>query len=240
MEVTEKLYKYTVSEVIAKLWSVCKWIDKYILGINAYIHDITGEGLVIGRFKTRGYVTQHEMYDYDKSASYSLRAEQKNIEIPIEHCPTVDLTIDEFDTNTFGDMSDETFESFANEIIDLSDADKKKYNLQKIYLSNTFETPVNLSTCTFIDQVRPRSVIVDRHLIEDNNITYISSEPVLRELHRKLTIRNASLYREDPDFKQIGTVSPVIDETTGEEKYKIMLNNHTYISDTEININAKD
>jgi hypothetical protein len=54
---TYKLYEYRTDEILAKLYSVKHWLEKYILGVNCYISDICGEGIVIERFKNQAYVT---------------------------------------------------------------------------------------------------------------------------------------------------------------------------------------
>ncbi|MBQ5473408.1 MAG: hypothetical protein IIT65_01670 [Lachnospiraceae bacterium] len=56
---TIPIYQYRTNEVLAKLYSVKEWLEKYILGVNCYISDICGEGLVIERLKTQAYVTEH-------------------------------------------------------------------------------------------------------------------------------------------------------------------------------------
>jgi hypothetical protein len=48
---TEPMFMYSSDVVLAKLNSVKEWLEKYIIGVNAYIHEITGEGVYIHRFK---------------------------------------------------------------------------------------------------------------------------------------------------------------------------------------------
>jgi len=38
--------------VIAKLFAIKKWLEDNIIGVNAYIADITGECIYLGWFKT--------------------------------------------------------------------------------------------------------------------------------------------------------------------------------------------
>lgn len=51
------IYEYRNDEVLAKLFSVKNWLERYITGVNCYISDINGECIVLERFKTVGYVT---------------------------------------------------------------------------------------------------------------------------------------------------------------------------------------
>ena len=48
---TYKLFEYRTDEILAKLFAVKRWLEKYILGVNCYISDICGEFIVVERFK---------------------------------------------------------------------------------------------------------------------------------------------------------------------------------------------
>ena len=46
------IYEYRADGIIAKLFSVKRWLERNIIGVNAYISDITGEGIYLGLMKT--------------------------------------------------------------------------------------------------------------------------------------------------------------------------------------------
>jgi len=61
---TEPIFTYSTEVVLAKLNSVKDWLEKHIIGVNAYIQEITGEGIYIHRFKNQTYVTEHSIQDF--------------------------------------------------------------------------------------------------------------------------------------------------------------------------------
>lgn len=245
--VTEKIFKYTNSGVISKLWAVCKWLDKYILGVNSYIQDITGEGIIFSTFKTRGYVTQHELYDYKQNGSYTLKPEQTSIvhEFNPEHENTfVNLTLNEYTKLTFDDLNDDTFESFAREIYNLPDEYKTKFGIDKIYFSNTFNNPVNAEKYSIVTEVQPQSVAFNGIIIENNNVFQSQHNNIYKmaynydkEIPEKTNINIDTTQNDIGRIKEgyiIGyndTVSdqqtiylkvyPIIDAKTGQEQYKL-------------------
>lgn len=264
--VTEKIFKYTNSGVISKLWAVCKWLDKYILGVNSYIQDITGEGIIFSTFKTRGYVTQHELYDYKWQGSYTLKPEQTSIvhEFNPEHENTfVNLTLNEYTKLTFDDFNDDTFESFAREIYNLPDEYKTKFGIDKIYFSNTFNNPVNAEKYSIVTEVQPQSVAFNGIIIENNNIF----ETQYNDIHKVAYDYNDS-FQEKPNInidakvndtvrikegyvigykKMVGDqpgvylkVYPIIDPKTGQEQYKLELITNRYDIATNVPIFSSD
>lgn len=245
--VTEKIFKYTNSGVISKLWAICKWLDKYILGVNSYIQDITGEGIIFSTFKTRGYVTQHELYDYKWQGSYTLKPERTSIvhEFNPEHENTfVNLTLNEYTKLTFDDLNDDTFESFAREIYNLPNEYKTKFGIDKIYFSNTFNNPVNAEKYSIVTEVQPQSVAFNGIIIENNNIFQSQHNDIHKVLYNynddiieKTNINILPMYNDIVRIKEgyiIGyknkvgdqstvclKVYPIIDAKTGQEQYKL-------------------
>jgi hypothetical protein len=58
-------------ELLAKLYSVKRWLEKYILGVNSYISDICAEGIIVERLKTQAYVTEHYLKDMTISGHFT-------------------------------------------------------------------------------------------------------------------------------------------------------------------------
>lgn len=63
LPITKPIYEYRTDEILAKLFSVKQWLEKYILGVNCFISDICGEYIIIERLKNQAYVTQHHLQD---------------------------------------------------------------------------------------------------------------------------------------------------------------------------------
>jgi hypothetical protein len=55
--ITEDCYSYNLNEVLIKLFALKDWLEKNIIGVNAKIIDITGEGVYFERFKSTIYST---------------------------------------------------------------------------------------------------------------------------------------------------------------------------------------
>ena len=55
----EECYEYNINEVLTKLRSLKEWLEKNIIGVNARITDVTGEGVYFERFRSFIYATQN-------------------------------------------------------------------------------------------------------------------------------------------------------------------------------------
>jgi len=55
----EECYEYNISEILIKLKSLKDWLEKNIIGVNARITDVTGEGVYFERFRSFIYSTQN-------------------------------------------------------------------------------------------------------------------------------------------------------------------------------------
>jgi len=54
---TENCYEYNLDEILIKLYSLKKWLETNIIGVNARIYDLTGEGVYFERFQNFIYGT---------------------------------------------------------------------------------------------------------------------------------------------------------------------------------------
>ncbi len=55
---TENCYEYNLDEILTKLYSLKDWLERKVIGVNARITDLTGEGVYFERFKNLLYGTQ--------------------------------------------------------------------------------------------------------------------------------------------------------------------------------------
>lgn len=65
---------YYSTDNIPKLISIKNWLEKYIIGVNARIIDIGGEGIVFERYGLAKYGTHQQVFDYvnEKSVTISI------------------------------------------------------------------------------------------------------------------------------------------------------------------------
>jgi hypothetical protein len=57
--ITENCYTYNLDEIFVKLYSLKQWLERWVIGVNARITDITGEGVYFERYKSIVYSTQN-------------------------------------------------------------------------------------------------------------------------------------------------------------------------------------
>lgn len=108
----QNLYEYRNDEVLTKLYSVKKWLEDYITGVNCYISDINGECIVLERIKTVGYVTQHEVKDIQNEGFFTPRAEIKEGTTFENSEATITCSLNEFRSLTLNDYKDYPIERF--------------------------------------------------------------------------------------------------------------------------------
>lgn len=117
----DNIYEYRNDEILAKLYSVKKWLEDFITGVNCYISDINGERIVLERIKTVGYVTEHEVKDLTNEGKFTPRCEiQMNVQDDGTLAPdvftdsSINLTcsLNEFRSVTFEDYADYPIERF--------------------------------------------------------------------------------------------------------------------------------
>jgi hypothetical protein len=67
----EECYEYNINEILTKLKALKDWLEKNIIGVNARITDVTGEGVYFERFRNIIYSTQDKgtRAIYEKSLS---------------------------------------------------------------------------------------------------------------------------------------------------------------------------
>lgn len=224
--VTYPIYLYRTDEILAKLWSVKEWLEKYILGVNCYISDICGEGIILERLKTQAYVTEHYIQDFTSEGKFTPKIvahEPFNESYSLMTC-----TLNEFDNLTFEDYEDFNIEKFIMNISTNGDS--------SIYISPPIETWVAANEYQFrlqcsnvnsgtLAEFTDSSYIKNPLLIRDNKLLFydnISRETKIQKDElplieiRKANIRNChGNWKSNVQF----TINTVIDQYTGKEYY---------------------
>lgn len=96
LPITKTIYEYRTDEILAKLFSVKQWLEKYILGVNCFISDICGEGIIVERLKNQAYVTQHHLQDITTISKVTPKIIHYNPNISV----SVDSSNNEIHTDT--------------------------------------------------------------------------------------------------------------------------------------------
>ena len=110
----EKKNNYYDNGTIVKLMSLRKYLEKYILGINCRITDVTGEGIIFERYNSSKYGTYQQVLEYNNEKAVSLRVDnpQGTIEDGVAHVNMTILTsnsnisLDDIRTQRFIDYCD--------------------------------------------------------------------------------------------------------------------------------------
>lgn len=69
---TVNCYSYNINEILIKLYALKEWLEKNIIGVNAKIIDIMGEGVYFERFENNIYSTQNIGYNIDNIISMTV------------------------------------------------------------------------------------------------------------------------------------------------------------------------
>lgn len=170
---TEQIFTYSSDIVLAKLNSVKEWLEKHIIGVNAYIHEITGEGIYIHRFKNQSYVTEHSIQDFQSQAYYTPNIKEI---YPFKMSTEIlGCTLNEYSTVSFDDYKNTVIEDFEfNDLTLPYMADVSLLDISTLKLGNSFEAPVLGNEYSFKLEVQPESCTLKEFLEENNTYTYIA------------------------------------------------------------------
>lgn len=118
---TINVYEYQTSEVLAKLFSLKQWLEKYIIPVNAYIKDVTGEGIYFYRYKNQAYTTQYNTIDYKFEAPLTPVVKNKNQENQLKDSSAlVSCSLAEFNSLKLKDYQRTPIRNFISKIVDVS------------------------------------------------------------------------------------------------------------------------
>ena len=73
----ENIYEFRNEELLAKLYQVKLWLEKYITGVGCYISDINGENIVLERVKNQAHVTTSYVKDITQTGKFTPHAQIK-------------------------------------------------------------------------------------------------------------------------------------------------------------------
>jgi len=101
---TENCYEYNINEVFVKLLSLKDWLEKNIIGVNARIIDVTGEGIYFERYINLIYATQNHGFDYDDSQTLTPYTIPDNSELILGEA-SINMTLLELTNSKIGELN---------------------------------------------------------------------------------------------------------------------------------------
>ena len=100
---TENCYEYNLNEILIKLYALKQWLEKNIIGVNARIWDLTGEGIYLERFQNFLYGTQNIGSDANYVQSLTPQTINPNSEL-VTGDASILLTLKEYENVTIEDL----------------------------------------------------------------------------------------------------------------------------------------
>ena len=234
---TRPIYEYRNEEILAKLLSVKNWLEENIIGVGAYISDITGEGVYFGWQKTQAYHTQHDLYDFSNNQYYT--PNYKEVQKFTNSSTTISCTLNELnDALTFSNYEHTPIEAFNrfNVSLNLQDSTGIKSDIDNIVISNSIESPVLGDEYEFEVSVTPQTGTLyewckdsaTQIYINDGEINLLFDDYYEANIDADklpiITLENSNIhkcYGKWQDNIKWG-IREVIDQETGNTNYKLV------------------
>lgn len=126
---TFRVYDYTGDALLAKLLSLKKWLEKFIIGINCHIADVTGEGVYFYRVENYAYHTNYNLLDYKKEGYLTPNFIETETTRMINSSAYLRCSLNEFDALKISDYEKTPIRKFVRKIAD--------FNSGKYYINNS-------------------------------------------------------------------------------------------------------
>ena len=234
---TQPIFIYRNEETLAKLFAVKQWLEQHIIGVGAYIADITGEGIYFGWQKTQGYQTQHHLNDFSQAQYYT--ADVKGVTEFVDSSAIVSCTLNELNNAVrFIDYDETPIAAFDKYdiSINLSADDGTKIDASVLTISNSIEAPVLGDEYEFDLVNRPDSGTLhewmsvdssDEILFQDGEIKFLFDETREANIDSSclpiITLENANIHNAYGNWRTNvkWLIRETIDPETGNTKYKL-------------------
>ena len=226
---TYKLYQYRSMELLAKLYSVKRWLEKYILGVNSYISDICAEGIIVERLKTQAYVTEHYLKDMTISGHFTPKI--TDVSDFVNSSTILTCTLNEFNCLTIQDYEDIPIDSFVNTTLTNNDNTSIYISspLSALVVANEYQFLLENNEATFgsLAEFTDNEYIDNPILIEDNKIIFYNDKKNISKIRKEclpiIEIRSGNLRFCHGDWNDNikYSITSVIDQKTGNEYYQL-------------------
>jgi hypothetical protein len=145
--VTEDCYEYNINEILIKLKALKEWLEKNIIGVNARITDVTGEGVYFERFQNFIYATQDKGHRATYSQSLTPEFISQGSEL-VRGEASIGLTLKEIEETKIGKYVGLTIGDFlqyywdpSNLVFDTEDASALWWDPSTIAVGAPFKFP---------------------------------------------------------------------------------------------------
>mgnify|MGYP001273931949 FL=1 len=237
---TENCYSYNLKEIYIKLLGLKKWLERYIIGINCKIVDITGEGIYFERFKNLSYFTHNIGYEYKISQTltpYSLYKRNELISgdasVYLSFLEITNSKIDDFKNHRFIDFADCAWNTIDSQYYSLDDPSYISNPSDFLLLGSTFKYPfTNINDIMWKISVEKdyagvigETLVTNPLFILENDIRFYNIydvSSIFYDTSTSLTIYLEKAYLRDPS----------IDEWGNSVAYSIYSNKNVYINAT--------
>ena len=234
---TKPVFIYRNEETLAKLFAVKQWLEQHIIGVGAYIADITGEGIYFSWQKTQGYQTQHHLNDFSQAQYYT--ADVKGVTEFVDSSAIISCTLNELNNAVrFIDYDETPIAAFGKYdiSINLSTDDGTKIDASVLTISNSIEAPVLGDEYEFDLVNRPDSgtlhewMPIDSSaeiLFQDGEIKFLFDETREADIDSSclpiITLENANIHNAYGPWRTNvkWMIRETIDPETGNTKYKL-------------------
>lgn len=206
------IYELRNDEILAKLFGVKEWLEAHVIGVGAYISDISGEGIYVGGIKTQTYPTLHHLSDYHKEEYVTpVITNIEPFEVNIDnnsgiYGSLVNCTLTEYTGLTFEDYQNVTFESFERIEIPVEIGNGENKEIIQLKIGNPFETPVLFDEIEYSIDVKNGSGTVHEfksNELSDNNTELYVSDGEITLLTNKFSTNKDIL----PEFESVNNTS---------------------------------
>lgn len=243
----QPIYIYRNEETFAKLFAVKEWLEQHIIGVGAYIADITGEGIYFGWQKTQGYQTQHYLNDFSQAQYYT--ADVKCVLPFIESKGKIACTLNELNNAVrFIDYENTPIDAFDKYDIsvNLYTDDGVTFNSSILTLSNSIEAPVLGDEYEFDLINRPNSGTLyewtnkdssSQILIQDGEINLLFDNDIEAYIDSNclpiITLENANIHNAYGNWRSNikWLIRETINEDTGNNEY-VLQNYKEYLKNS--------
>lgn len=143
----EECYEYNINEILIKLRALKEWLEKNIIGVNARITDITGEGVYFERFRNFIYATQDQGTRAEYTQSLTPISLDENSELQFGDA-SIRLTLNEIQNTNIKDYSSSKIGDFlqyywdpSNGAFDPADASELWWDPSTVAVGAPFRYP---------------------------------------------------------------------------------------------------
>ena len=177
--VITECWDYTIDEILVKLKALKDWLEKHIIGVNARIIEVTGEGIYLEKFNNIIYSTQDKGTRGDLSQSLTPITLEKDSEL-INGDSSINLTLKELHYNIIEDLENKSFEDMIYYYWNPYDETfTLKNDIEKIYWDSSLGTYTPTSNYLFIDPVYNKLFDFNQYMISyhSSNDTWTLNDP---------------------------------------------------------------